>query len=242
MRATAMGRWTSFLAGLRNGPSTGAIVLICSFIGFGALTSESGLNVWQALSVTLFVWALPGQVVLVSEIANGAAVWTAGLSVTLTAVRLMPLIVTLMPIMRSGRTSKLVQLIAAHLVAITVWVESMLRLPKLAREDRLPFFFGMASFLVTANLVATAIGHTLSASFGALTGAILLFLTPIYFTLSMLRASDALSDRLALLFGLALGPVIFITLPGFELVLSGLIGGTIAYLIDRHARRGRVKA
>jgi hypothetical protein len=68
----------------------------------------------------------------------------------------------------------------------------------------------------------------------------LLFLTPIYFLLSMLVASGTRMDRLALGFGFALGPVVYLMLPGFELILSGLIGGGGAYLAGRilKARRG----
>jgi len=222
---------------MRRAPSTGAFILICSFVGYGALVHESGLTLIQALAIALFVWALPGQVVLVSEMAAGAALWSAAIGVTLTSVRLMPLVVVLMPILRGPRTGRLHQLLLSHFCAITIWVESMQRLPRMSRAERVPHYWGFCSVLVSTNLVATIVGYEAAALLTLELAAGLLFLTPLYFVLSMLRASDTPADRLALLFGFVLGPLVIVTLPGFELVLSGLVGGTAAYLIDRRRRR-----
>lgn len=225
---------------MRSAPSTSALVLVFSFLGFGALAHESGVGVVPAAFMSAFIWALPGQVVLVSEVAVGAALWSAAAAVTLTAVRLMPLTVVLMPILRGPRTGKLHQIALAHFCAVTVWVESMRRLPKMPRAERVPYYWGFCIFLVAINLVATVVGHALAARLGVVLSAGLLFLTPIYFLLSMLVAAGTRMDRLALGFGFALGPVVYLALPGFELILSGLIGGGGAYLVGRliAARRG----
>lgn len=226
-----------FLQGFRDAPSTAAFVLISSFVGFGALAHESGLSVVEALYMSAFVWALPGQVVLASEMAHGAALWSATLAVTLTAVRLFPLTVVLMPLLRGERTSKLHQILLAHFCAVTVWVESMHRLPRLPRAERVPYYWGFVAFLIPANVVAALVGHLSAAALGGVVAAVLLFLTPLYFALSMYRASQQLADRLALLFGFLLGPLVYVAAPGFELVLSGLAGGTAAYLVGRARRR-----
>jgi predicted branched-subunit amino acid permease len=232
-----LNRRAAFFRGMRRAPSTGAFILICSFIGYGAFVHESGLTLIQALAIALFIWALPGQVVLVSEIATGAALWSTAIGVTLTSVRLMPLVVVLMPILRGPRTGKLHQILLSHFCAITIWVESMRRLPQMPRGERAPYYWGFCSILVAANLVATIVGYEAAALLTLELAAGLLFLTPLYFVMSMLRASDTPADRLALLLGCVLGPLVYVTLPGFELVLSGLVGGTAAYLIDRWRRR-----
>lgn len=232
-----MSRRAAFLEGMRRAPSTGAVVLICSFVGYGALVHEAGLSVVQAVAVALFVWALPGQVVLVTEMAAGAPLWSAAISVTLTSVRLMPLVVVLMPIVRGERTGKLHQILLVHFCAITIWIESMQRLPRLPRAERIPYYWGFCFVLVSTNLVATVVGFQLAATLGLVLAAGLLFLTPLYFVLSILRTSSSAADRLALWFGLAMGPPVFLVLPGFELVLSGLVGGVAAYLIGRMRRR-----
>jgi hypothetical protein len=40
-------------------------------------------------------------------------------------------------------------------------------------------------------------------------------------------------DRLSVVFGAIFGPVLFLIVPGPDLLLTGLIGGTIAYLAGR---------
>lgn len=227
----------AYLKGLRAGPSTAALVLISSFVGYGALAHESGLDLLQTLVAALFVWALPGQVVLVTEIGAGAGMFAAALAVTLTAVRLLPLTVVLMPVLRGEGTPKWHQLLMSHFVAITLWTESMRRLPRMPRPERVPFYWGFATFLVCGTMLSGAAGYLLTGKLGPTAAAVLLFLTPIYFLVSMHRASAAPADRLALLFGVVLGPLVYLWLPGWELILSGLVGGTAAYVIAR-ARRG----
>jgi hypothetical protein len=63
--------------------------------------------------------------------------------------------------------------------------------------------------------------------------AALLFLTPVAFLMSGLRNARMLVDRLALAFGLLLGPLFAWWQLGLDLMWSGLAGGTAAYLIHR---------
>ena len=118
-------------------------------------------------------------------------------------------------------------------MAITVWVESMRNLPAMPRVDRIPYYSGFCTLLLSANIVAVLIGHTLAGLFSPLLAAGLLFLTPIYFTLSLISVSDDIAGRLALAFGMILGPLFFVLTPGFDLMLAGLIGGSAAYGIGR---------
>lgn len=225
-----------FRQGILEAPSVAGLVLFCSFVGFGALAHESGVSVVFALLTSAFVWALPGQVVLVSEVAAGASLLVAALAVTLTAIRLMPLTVTLLPLLRDRGTSRVTQYLLAHFIAITVWTESHRRLPPMMRRERIPYYLGFAGSFFTANMAATVIGYYLAGALGSVVSAALLFLTPLYFAVSMILASSELADRLALAAGFVLGPVFFVYSPGFELMLSGLIGGTGAYLVGRWAR------
>lgn len=223
----------AFIGGMRATISPAAIVLIFSMIGFGALARENGFSAFHTAFITFFVWALPGQVVLVSEVAAGASLLVAALAVTLTAVRLMPLAVTLMPMLRGDNTPKWKLYLLSHFMAITVWVESMRKLPAMPREDRIPYYSGFCTLLLSVNIVAVLIGHTLAGLFSPLLAAGLLFLTPIYFTLSLISVSDDIAGRLALVFGMILGPLFFVLTPGFDLMLAGLIGGSAAYGIGR---------
>lgn len=213
--------------------SPAAVVLMFSFFGFGAFAHESGISLFDTVFISFFVWALPGQVVLVSEIASGATMAAAALAVTLTAVRLLPLAVTLLPILREPHTPKWKQYLLTHFMAITVWVESMRTLPGMPRDERIPYYCGFCAVLFITNMFVAAIGHSLAGILSPKLAAGLLFLTPLYFVLSLISVSNDWSNRLALLFGFTLGPIFFIYFPGYELLLSGLIGGTLAYFIGR---------
>jgi hypothetical protein len=61
----------------------------------------------------------------------------------------------------------------------------------------------------------------------------LLFLTPMSMLLSLTRNGRDLIDRLALALGLVLGPVIASMKLGLDLLWTGLIAGTLAYVIHR---------
>lgn len=47
--------------------------MACSFVGFGAFTHSMGFGLLPALATTVFIWALPGQVVFVDLWMKGRA-------------------------------------------------------------------------------------------------------------------------------------------------------------------------
>ena len=77
------------------------------------------------------------------------------------------------------------------------------------------------------------IGFYLAAGLPPLFAGALLFLTPISFLLSTARNARAMVDRLALVFGLALAPLVAILHVQLDLMWSGVVGGTLAYGIHR---------
>jgi predicted branched-subunit amino acid permease len=121
----------------------------------------------------------------------------------------------------------------AHMLAITMWIESMRRLPQLPAALRAPYYGGFASALFAGVLCATTLGFLLSGQVPREIGAALIFLTPIYFFLSLLAVAQNRIDLLAVAIGTVLGPVLFVLAPGFDLFLTGLIGGTAAYAIGK---------
>lgn len=222
--------------GMRMVLSIPGAVLFASFFGFGAFARESGLDLVQAVFAA-GIFALPGQVVLADEWATGTGLAAAFLAVTLTAIRLLPLTVALLPVIREERTPLWQQLVLSHLVAITVWVEAMRHAPALPRAARIPFFAGMGIALVPAVLLAAVCGHVAAGVVPEPLAAGLMFLTPLYFLLSMLAAAREGLDFGAIAIGLLLGPVFFLTTPGIDLLLTGLVGGSIAYGAARWRKR-----
>jgi hypothetical protein len=87
--------------------------------------------------------------------------------------------------------------------------------------------------LLLSAVLATAVGFYLAGSLPRLYAAALLFLTPLSFTLSLVRNSRAVVDKLALVFGLALAPILAALEVDLDLLWSGVGGGTLAYLLPR---------
>lgn len=209
------------------------IVLFASFFGFGAFARASGLDVFQTTFITIAVFALPGQVVLVDQIVTGAGLVAAAVAVTLTAVRLLPMTVAILPILRAPGTPVWRLFPLSHFVAVTVWIESMRRLPDFERRLRVPYYLGIAAALWPICIVATVLGYRIAGEVPVPVAAALLLLTPFYFLLSMLASARERIDWVAVAAGLCFGPVFFLYAPGFDLLWTGLAGGTAAFVVTR---------
>jgi predicted branched-subunit amino acid permease len=229
-------RLEAFLRGFPVMIETPGLVLLASAIGFGALARDSGFDLGQAVFITAVFYALPGQVLLVDQFARGSAILAAAFAVSLTGIRLFPMTVTLIPLVRDDRAPRWLSLLAAHYVAVTAWVEAHRRLLPLPAHLRLFHFLGLGSALLCNTGTGTAIGYLLAGSVSVALSAAFLFMTPLYFLTSLVATSRTNADRLAVALGLALGPPLFLLVPGFDLLAAGLIGGTIAYSLGRHRR------
>jgi hypothetical protein len=81
--------------------------------------------------------------------------------------------------------------------------------------------------------VSGFVGFYLAAGLPSLLAAALLFLTPISFLISTARNARAMLDKLALVFGLVLAPLLAALHVQLDLMWSGVVGGTLAYAIHR---------
>lgn len=227
------------LRGSRAAISIPALILSAAFVGYAGLARESGLSLPETLMLTGLVWALPSIVVLTGAISAGMGMIPAAIAVALASVRLMPMTMALMPLLRvEGKTRRWHLLVSSHFVAVTAWVFAMRNLEALPREGRLPFFFGFGASLTSFVFCVTGASYLLVERMPMMVAGALFMLTPVYFLCSLWGAARVAVDKAALLAGLALGPVFFLSFPGLDLLWTGLVGGTLAYLGTRFARRG----
>lgn len=218
--------------------TTPALVLYLSFLGFGGFARESGVDLIHAMFMTASIWALPSQVILVGGIAAGASLLTIAIAVALASIRMMPMLVAFVPELRDRDTANWKLYGLSHVTAITSWVFGMTKLPHLPAYARVPFFAGFALTLSTINVGVTAIGFGIAGIVPPVVAGALFMMTPLYFMLTLPSAARLLSDRLALVFGMVLGPIFAVTLPGADLIWTGLVGGILAYGIGRMRRHG----
>ncbi len=215
--------------------SVQCLVLFAGYIGFGGLVRDLGFPLGAAMLATLLVWALPAQLLIIGGFAAAAPGPVIALAVGLSSVRFFPIVASLMPMIR-GKSGLGTQLLASHYIAVSAWVESIRLIPPLPVEARMPFFFGLANVFLLGSVAATFVGYLLAGTLPQALANGLIFLTPISFLLQLIRNSHDLVDRLALIFGLALAPVIAQIGGSLDLLWIGLIGGGAAYGIGRWRR------
>lgn len=224
----------AFFGGMRSALfSVFFLVLAGTYIGMGALAHDFGLSAWWLALSTLLVWAAPAQVILISGLGTGAALFEVALAVTLCAIRLFPMVVALLPLLRTERTRLRDLLLPTHFTSVSMWVESLRILPSLPQERRIAFCNGLSVAYMGTAASFGFVGFYLAAGLPPLLAATLLFLTPMSFLISTANNARMMVDRLALAFGLLLGPLLAGMHVELDLMWTGVGGGTLAYIVHR---------
>ena len=222
-------RW--FVRGMAASVSIPGLMLVSAFIGFAGLAREAGFSLAQAVFMTGMIWALPAKVVLIGAIMSGASLPAAAFAVALSSVRLAPMVVALVPEMRTEKTRPWVLYLLSHFVAVTSWVLAMERLRNVPRDMRTTYYAGLGGTLVLGNMLVVAGIYAVAGSLSPAISAALLLLTPIYFLTSLWGSARESASHVAMGMGLVLGPILHVLTPGFDLLLAGLIGGAASFTI-----------
>ena len=228
-----VGSGRAFLRGLAVGLTVPGVILFASAAGYGALARDAGFSLINSVYMMAVFFALPAQVLMLDQIARGGSLAAGALAVTLTGLRLLPMSVLLMPLLKGPRARYWHYLIAGHFIAVTAWMEGWRRLPSVPVDLRMEHFIGIGLGLLSSTLLGTAVGFEVAGNVPAIIAAALLFLTPVYFLLSLLATATGISDKSAIIFGAVLGPPLYLLAPGFDLLLAGVIGGTLARVVAK---------
>jgi predicted branched-subunit amino acid permease len=230
------------LPALRASLSLPGLVLLGSMVGFGGMAHDAGWSLFETLLSTVVIWALPAQVILIGALASGAGLPAALAAVSFSSIRLLPMVCSLLPLLRRPSTGLATQILASHYVAQTVWILSLLNLPRVEREDRLAFYFWMANLTILLSLVGCAIGWFAAGRLPRPLDIALLMLTPISFLLSTEKTAKDFNGKLAFGLGLALTPIVHVVAPllglgQWDILIAGLIGGGAAFLAGLSRRQ-----
>lgn len=216
-----------------------ALLMSAGFIGFGSMASDAGTSFVFAVLATILMWALPGQVVMLDMVTVKATLLATVLAVFMSAVRFLPMTVTLGPLMRAPgmNTGRWRAYLAVHWVATTSWALAMQRYPDMPAAQRAPWMVGFGTVCTVVAVVCCAIGYFGAGNFPRAIRIGLIFLMPVFFVI--LLAGDVRSRAMAasLVCGAIAGPVLYLWSPEWSVVLGGLIGGTVAYLVQKQCRR-----
>ena len=228
--------WRGFPAGMKVAVSTAGVVMAASFLGFGAFLRSIDFDLFTGLLTIPLIWALPGQVVFVDAMNNGLGLFATTLAVSVTAVRLMPLVVLVLSRSRLAGASRIPELLVAHLVAVTLWLLSNQKLEPVAYRQRVPWILGLGCTLCAAMVVFALIGYELALRLPAVVAAALVFITPAFFLSSLFSGARWRFDYLAIALGAALGPAVHSVAPEFDLFIAGVVGGTVAFFLAPPAK------
>lgn len=238
--STPAPRSAAFLQGFKDALRAPVWVLCASMVGFGAVGRTHDLSVGWMVLTTLLIFALPGQILLMEMMLSGASWITTGLAVSLSSSRFVTMAVTLLP--RLDRADKTPRLYAhVHLMAMTSWAICMNRFDRMPPGSRLPFFLGFALPCWFLSVPATWLGHAMATHVPTAVTLALVMLNPLFFLLSFAAAKPT-SNRLAVVLGLLLGPLFYLWDEGSSLLLTGLVGGTLAFVISEHVAKRATSA
>jgi predicted branched-subunit amino acid permease len=229
-RTAAAAFWAGFRAAWL---SALAYVLFGTYLGVAALAHDFGFSLGWVVASTFLVWVGPGQVILISALGAGATALEAAVAVGLSGVRLLPMVVSLLPLLKDKDTPTRALILPAHLTAVSMWIEAQGLLPALPRDQRLPFANGLGIGFMVAAQLGTCLGYYLAVALPPLLTAALLFLTPMSFLISTTRNCRVLADWLALAIGVVLGPLLAWWQIGLDLLWTGIVGGSLAYGLHR---------
>lgn len=208
-------------------------MLVAGYVAFGALAAANQIPMGVAVASTAVLWALPAQIVLVEMHYQAAPVAAIVIAVMLSSARFLPMTLMLMPEMRDARHRGWKYYLAAQMLSLSGWTMAVARFPSLPRAERLHWFFGFTLVLMTVSAASTAAGYLGADSLPPLARLALVFMVPMYYLLIL---AGSVRDRVAaagLACGAVAGPLAYLLTPDWSLPLSGLAGGSAAYLLLR---------
>ena len=228
-------RRDAFWSGMRDASGAPAMVLFAGMVGFGAMGKTNGFDVWFTSFTSFFMFALPGQVVLLEMAITGSSVLAIALAVTLTSTRFITMTVTLFPQFHQKDRNRGLYA-SVHLLAMTAWAISMREFHSIEMKHRLSYFVGLGLLCWLISVPGTILGFYLAGMVPQAVTLGLVFINPLFFLLTFTEVKP-LINRIALSLGCIFGPIFFVIDRDTSLLSAGLVAGTLAYFIDRQFLR-----
>jgi len=208
-----------------------AIALCCCFIAIGALLKNLGFNIQESIFSTMLTYALPGSLVMAESLLVGASLLNIFLAVWFVNARLYPMAVSLFPLMMHKTQPKWKYYFSCHFIAVSAWLIMKSNYKTIPKEHRIDYWIGIGSATWSVGILGTFVGFFFSEYLNKDMMMGLAILNPVYFLCMMVGAAKTTQITLSVLLGIILGPVFYFLSPEWSILLGGLVGGTIAYII-----------
>ncbi len=230
-------RSDAFWSGIRDAAGAPAMVLFAGMVGFGAMGKTNGVDAWFTGATSLLMFALPGQVVLLEMVITGSSIFAIILAVSLTSTRFITMTVTLFPqFHEKDRNHSLYA--SVHLLAMTAWAISMREFQTIEARHRSSYFIGLGLLCWIISIPGTILGYLLAGMVPPAVTLGLVFINPLFFLLTFTEVKPWI-NRIAIGLGFVFGPIFILLDRDSSLLTTGLVAGTIAYLVDRKILRKR---
>jgi predicted branched-subunit amino acid permease len=231
-------RRQAFWQGFRVALGAPVLVLFAGMVGFGAMGRTHQFDVWLVGLTSLLMFALPGQVVMLEMIISGSSWLAIGSAVTLTSTRFVTMVVTLFPQLHRRDRNPLLY-VWVHMLAMTAWAVSMRDFPRMAPKHRLSYFIGLALPCWLISPLGTVLGYYVAGWVPVAVTLGLVFINPLFFLLTFTDVKPW-GNRIAIGLGCLMGPVFYAFDRDSSLLLTGLVAGTLAYVVERRWLRPRL--
>ena len=208
-----------------------AIALGCCFIAIGALLKNLGFNIQESIFSTMLTYALPGSLIMAESLLVGASLLNIFLAVWFVNARLYPMTVSLFPLMMHKDQPKWKYYFSCHFIAVSAWLIMKSNYKKIPKNFRIDYWIGIGSATWSVAVLGTFVGFYTSEYLNQDMLIGLAILNPIYFLCMMVGAAKTIQVILSVLLGIILGPIFYFISPEWSILLGGVIGGTIAYLV-----------
>ena len=209
-----------------------AFILLTTMMGFGSLARSSGFEPEMAALATAFIWGLPGQLAMVELTSTGQGLFTIIFACSLANARFFPMVVSFIPTMIRSKTSFPVLVFYAQLLSINSWAMCMRQFPSIDAEYRRLYYVVFALTILTAAIAGTLLGYHAAAVLPDTLVLGLIFLSPLFFAL-VLSSVPQVSARASLILGCLVVPLAHLYFPSVDLLITGLVGGSLGFFMGR---------
>ncbi len=216
---------------IRDAVGFPSITLFASMTGFGSLVHESGLPFMMAIAATVGIWGLPGQLTLVEMHVAGLSAFFVILGVALANARFLPMVVSFMPLMNEAGSKSRWDFALVQMLSINSWAAGLKRFPEIEKRFRRRYYIVFAVICMSAGTLGTVIGYF---GVGLMPRPIalgLIFMNPLFFAV-LLAGVQSKPSMIALVVGAPLGVMFHLVAPDLDLLLTGVVGGTLAFLLN----------
>jgi predicted branched-subunit amino acid permease len=213
-----------------------AFILLFTMMGFGSLARGAGFGADMATFATLFIWGLPGQLAMVELTATGQGMVTIVIACSLANARFLPMVVSFVPALSRGRSGLLGMSLDAQLLSINSWAVCLREFPGIDSEFRHRYYVTFASCILLAAVMGTLLGYHGAVFLPAAMVLGLIFISPLFFALVLSAVPDR-AQRWSMLLGCVTIPITNALMPSVDLLLTGLVGGSIGFAAGKMWRQ-----